>query len=686
MKIVRVAFVGNPNTGKSTLISALSGRRIRVANWPGTTVERISADLKLEGEVYQLLDLPGVYDLLDDSPDAEITLRELLENPPDVMVNVVDAAHLERNLHLTVELTEMGIPMILVLNMVDEARRMGIEVDSEALEKELGIPIVETVAVKGEGLERILWAIHRARIPVPMVHYGDDVEIALREIASKIDHPARRWLAVALLMRQEREFFPVDGSMKEAVSRWREELESRYGDLFLYLEGRRINTARRIASRAVSRRETGNSIQEKLDAVLMNPIAGPIAMVLFLILAFRFAFFLSSPWVDFINTVSEVLGGWILAAGIRGIVASFLIDGVISGVGTVVSFAPVLFLFYMVLGFMELSGIMARMAFVLDTFMAVAGLPGRAFVPLIMGFGCNVPAIYATRTMENFHDRLKVALMVPFMSCSARLPVLVLFASVFFPGKPVPVVLSLYLLGILVAFFTGVIMGRLMGEDTPSLFELPPYRLPGPGKLLMDAWRNTLEFVRGAGTVILFSVILVWLMMHLRISGEDLYRIVSRSMIPIFRFIGIEDWRLIGALIPGFVSKEVIIGALAVGFSGMEHLSSIGFSEGIGIMLNAFFHAIKDTVGALGAVFGIPSFRVPPVETSLGSHLSRVMDPSAALAYMVFVLLYTPCVATVAAIKQEFGRKWALISIVYQMSVAFILAMLVYKIAILIHG
>ncbi len=686
MRIVRVAFVGNPNKGKSTLISALSGRRIEVANWPGTTVERISADLKLDGEVFHLVDLPGVYDLLDESPDAEITLRELMETPPDVIVNVVDASHLERNLHLTVELTEMGIPMVLVLNMVDEARRMGIEVDSEALERELGIPVVETVAVKGQGLDKVLWAIHRARKPAPVVHYGDDIEVALREIASRINHPASRWLAVALLMGQERDFFPVDGFLEEVVFRWRKKLESLYGDLFLYMEGRRIDAARRLASSVVSVREVRSAIQERLDAVLMNPVVGPIAMVLFLILAFRFAFFLSSPWVDFINTVSEVLGGWILAAGIRGIVASFLIDGIISGVGTVVSFAPVLFLFYLVLGFMELSGIMARMAFVLDTLMAAIGLPGKAFVPLMMGFGCNVPAIYATRTLENFHDRLRVALMIPFMSCSARLPVLVLFAAVFFPHNPVPVVLSLYLLGTIVAFLTGAALRKIIQDDAPSVFEIPPYRLPDAGRLVRTAWDRTLEFIRGAGSIIMMGVILVWVAMHIRISGESIYHLVSGAMLPVFRSMGVGDWRLIGALIPGFVSKEVIVGALAVSFSGTGHLTPVGLVEGIGAIIDALLDAIRDSMGALGAVFGIPSFRVPPVETSLGSHLSRVMDPSAALAYMVFVLLYTPCVATVAAIKQEFGRKWALISIVYQMSVAFILAMLVYKIAILIHG
>ncbi len=409
-------------------------------------------------------------------------------------------------------------------------------------------------------------------------------------------------------------------------------------------------------------------------------------MVLFLILSFRFAFFLSSPWVDFIGTVSEVLGGWLLAAGVRGAVASFLIDGLISGVGTVVSFAPVLFLFYLVIGFMELSGIMARMAFVLDTMMAAVGLPGKAFVPLVMGFGCNVPAIYATRTLENFYDRLRVGLMIPFMSCSARLPVLVLFAAVFFPRNPVPVVLSLYLLGALVAFFTGFLLGKLFRYDAPSVFEIPPYRIPDVGRLVGVAWSRTMEFIRGAGTVIVAGVVLVWLSMHIRIAGESIYRMFSGELLPLFHLMGVRDWRLVGALIPGFVSKEVIIGALAVGFPGMGHISPVGLVEGLSTIWDSFLRAVKQSIGSFWAVFGIPGFRIPPVETSLGVHLSKVLSPAGALAYMVFVLLYTPCVATVAAIKQEFGRKWALLSIAYQMAVAFVLAMLVYKIAMLIHG
>ncbi len=682
----RVVFVGNPNTGKSTLISALSGRRMEVANWPGTTVERISAEVEAEGETFRLVDLPGVYDLLDESPDAEITLRELVENPPDVIVNVLDAAHLERDLHLTLELMEMGIPMILILNMVDEARRRGIEVFPSKMEEELGIPVVETVAVKGEGLDELLSAIDRAAIPVPPVHYGKDVEVAIEEIASKISHPARRWLAVALLMGEERDFFPVGASLREVADVWRERLRSEVGDLFLYMEGRRISTARGVASRVVFRRKSRGMIQEKLDALLMNPVAGPVAMLLFLILAFRFAFFLSSPWVEFMGTLSRVLGGWLLTAGVDGMFASFLIDGVISGAGTVLSFAPVLFLFYLVLGFMELSGIMARMAFVLDTLMSFIGLPGKSFAPLMMAFGCNVPAIYATRTLESFLDRLKVALMIPFMSCSARLPVLVLFAAVFFPRNPVPVVLSLYLLGAMVAFITGSLLKKLFREESPSLFEIPPYRMPDPGLLLGISWSRTLEFIRGAGTIIVAGVVLVWLTMHMHLYGESIYRLVSGGMLPLFRLMGVDDWRLVGALIPGFVSKEVIVGALAVGFQGAERLSPIGFVEGLSMIRDAFWNAVKGSVEAPALIFGIPGFRIPPVELTLGAHLSKVLTPAGALAYMVFVLLYTPCLATVAAIKQEFGGRWALLSIVYQMTVAFILAVLFYKIAVLIHG
>ena len=687
MKRIRVLFAGNPNTGKSTLINRLSGSRIHVSNWTGTTTQKITAIVNYGDYTLELIDLPGVYDFLPTTLEEEIAIREILNNPPDVIVNVVDASHLERDFHITVELTEMGIPMVVVLNMVDEARSRGRDVDTEALSKRLGVPVVATVARTGEGVDRVLEAIMDSRKPVPVVKYDEDVEEAVSQLSSLIDHSSHRWIAVSMLIYDDLDLFPVNDEIKKRARELKKKFEGR--DLLLEVEGKRLSFARELARITYVVRENRQTITHKLDRVLLNPFFGSIIMLLLLIFSFRFAFFLSSPWVDFISTVEEVLAGWLASTGMPSLLLSFLVDGIIAGVGTVISFAPVLFLFYMVISFIEQSGILARAAFLMDTFMGAVGLPGKGFVPLIMGFGCNVPAVYATRTLESPRDRLKVAMMIPFMSCSARLPVLVLFASIFFPKNPVPVVLLLYLLGVIVAFITAFLMDRFIkGGTSFSVFELPPYRIPPLRTIIFHSWMRTLDFLRGAGTVILLAVIIVWFMLNFPepYSEHSLFGLISRSLTGVFSLIGINDWRLIGSLIPGFIAKEVIIGSLAVSYLGAEPIHALGLLEGLKMIVGGFYQAVIQTFASIPAVFGIPRFQVPVSGGPLGQILSSVLNTPSALAYMVFVLLYTPCVATVAALKQEFGKRWAILSIAYQLTVAFLISFIIYRLAVMIHG
>lgn len=680
-KRLKAVFVGNPNTGKSTIINALAGANLKVSNWAGTTVERLSATLEYGDTVMELVDLPGTYDILPNNLEESITFRELLLSDADVVVNVLDAGNLERNLHVTLELAEMGIPMVVVLNMVDEAERKGYRVHLEALEEVLGVPVLTAVAVKGIGVGELPEAILKARVPRPVVRYPEDVEEAARELEPLIPHRAKRWMALALLTGEWE-----DPDVPEEVKVRAEELRRRFEgrDLFVEIEGARFEKAREIAERVLRREGKGrDDLTERIDSVVLNPLWGSLIFLILSVLTFRFTFTLSAPWVDFVGVVQEVLGGWIAALGLPPLLTSFLVDGLVNGVGTVLSFAPVLFLLYLAISFLEMVGLLARAAFLLDSLMALVGLPGKAFVPLILGFGCNVPAIYATRSLESFHDRLKVALVVPFMNCSARLTVHALFASVFFPNNAPYVVLFLYALGIILALLTVKVLGKVIKGGGPALFELPPYRMPNLSYLLRQAYERTMGFVEGAGGIILVAVITVWALINFPSPERSLYAAISKWLAVPFSALGISDWRLVGSLIPGFIAKEVVIGSLAVSYLGGGGVQPVGFLEGVQTILSAFGTAVANTLKGIPALLYLPGVELTASGGKLGEVLRQAITPRSALAYMVFVLLYTPCVATVSAIRQEFGGRWATLSIAYQLMTAFVVASVVYALSAL---
>ncbi len=676
-RTLKVVFVGNPNTGKSTLINAVAGANLSVSNWAGTTVERLSATLRYGDVLMELVDLPGTYDILPNNLEESITFRELLLSDADVVVNVLDAGNLERNLHVTLELVEMGIPMVVVLNMVDEAEGKGYEVHPEALEDALGVPVLTTVAVKGVGVDELPRSILKAKTPRPIVRYPEDIERAARKLEPLIPHRAKRWLSLTLLTG-EWDDLPVPDGVKELARRLREGFKGR--DVFVEIESARFERAKALTEDVLRRREESSKIDltERIDAVVLNPVLGSVLFLILTVLTFRFTFTLSAPWVDFIGVVQEVVGGWVVALNLPPLLESFLVDGVINGVGTVLSFAPVLFLLYLAISFLELVGLLARAAFLLDSLMALVGLPGKAFVPLVLGFGCNVPAVYATRSLENFYDRLKVALVVPFMNCSARLTVHALFAAVFFPRTAPYVVLFLYALGVLMALLTAKALGRVVKSEGPAVFELPPYRLPPLSYLVKQAWDRTMGFVEGAGGIILAAVIIVWALVNFPSPDNSLYAGVSKLLAVPFSFVGISDWRLVGSLIPGFIAKEVVIGSLAVSYLGGEAAGPVGLVEGLRTIASAFGTAVLDTLKGIPALFYLPGVELSASGGKLGEVMREVLTPRSALAYMVFVLLYTPCVATVSAIKQEFGGKWATVSVAYQLATAFVIAWIVY--------
>ncbi|WP_457638016.1 ferrous iron transport protein B [Oceanithermus sp.] len=463
----QIVTVGNPNTGKTTLINALAGSDLKVGNWPGTTVDRLEAELRLDGGRAHLVDLPGTYSLSPATPEEALAARELLLHPPDLVVNVIDAGNLERNLHLTLELTELGLPLVVVLNLMDEAAAKGYSLEPQKLEESLGVPVVATSASRGYGISELRAALGRARPPRPQVRYPGRVEEAARELAALIEHPARRWLALALLADEEPPLKLQQEALQKAA-KLRRELEKAGIDPYLEIENVRYARAHELARKVIVGAENRMTLTDKIDRWVLHPLLGGPIFLLGMLLAFRFTFLFSSPWVAFIGTVQEVLSAWIAALPLPPLAASFLADGLVGGVGTVVSFAPVLFFLYLALAFLETSGFLARAAFIADKLMLLASLPGRAFIPLILGFGCNVPAIYATRILTSPLDLLRVGLAVPFMGCSARLPVFTLFAAVFFPRQAALIVFGLYLLGMLVGLFTAWAIGRAAGAGLPA--------------------------------------------------------------------------------------------------------------------------------------------------------------------------------------------------------------------------
>ena len=671
-------LVGNPNVGKSTLINALAGSRLAVGNWSGTTTERLAASLSLSGQRVDLIDLPGTYALEATSPEEAIAQSEILAGREAVLINVVDSGNLERNLLLTIELAEFGYPMVIALNLWDEAKSKGLELEPKALAEAFGVPVISTVASSRQGTSELLTAAQKAPRPQIKLNYHPAIESAVQELAAVIDHPAQR--AVALLaLNGEPVSLTLGGA--EVLAQQLERLANLGLDPFLSISETRYAYARDLAQKAIRASRNEQTRSDKIDRLILKPWLGVPAFLLTIFLVFRATFLFSGPWVDFIGVVQEVAAGWAFGLPVPALAGSFLADGLIGGVGTVLSFVPVLFILYFFMGLLENSGILARAALLADRAMALAKLPGRGFIPMILGFGCNVPAVYAARALEDRRDRLRLSLVIPFMSCSARLAVFTLFAAVFFPQNGPLVVFGLYLGGIVLALLSAAVLARFTGQgETSGVMEIPPYRWPALSFILKLAGMRTWDFVRSAGGIILIVVVAVWALQQFPAGPleQSFYARSASLLIPIFAPLGIESWELVGALIPGFIAKEVVIGTLGVSYLGQDPSAALGLGAGLAQVGLAIGQALTATLAAIPALFGAPQFLgTPDGPTGLQAALAASLTPSAALAYMVFVLLYTPCVATIGALKQEFGGRWAAFTVVYGLTVAYLLAFLV---------
>ncbi len=706
-----VLVLGNPNVGKTTLINALAGTNMTVGNWSGVTVEKREAKVYFAGKAIHLTDLPGAYSLSPNTPEELITRTALLEAAPDLILNVLDAGNLERNLYLTLQALEFGLPMVIALNLMDEAADKGMTVNAAALSQAIGIPVIPMVASSGRGVKDLLRFMAeppaptqtRPTYPLALESAAHQLEAAAQAFEKLLPH-TRRYVALNLLegdaSLRSKLTITGHGALVAQSDGLTQALASTNLEPLLELAEVRYSEANRIARLAIPSFEHRRTLTERIDRWALHPYLGIPLFLLSMLLVFRLTFSVGAPFVNFIGgPLQETLSGW-AAALLQPLPSVFgaLVNGaLIPGVGTVLAFVPTLLILYLAMSFLEDSGYMARAAFLMDRTMRSVGLDGKAFIPMILGFGCNVPAVYATRTLENPKARLITTMILPFMSCSARLPVYVIFSAALFGSAGSTVVWAMYVLGTSVALlFAAVLSTRIKGvQDIPGVLELPPYRLPSASVMWKHGVNRTRSFVRRAGTTIATTVAVVWLTLSIPVSTgqgfatvaprDSLFGEISSALAPVFAPAGFDTWQATGALIPAFVAKEVAISTLGQIYLGEQASSPAPLTalEGLTRLGNGLLEALRGAGASLLEVFAPPSLNADPSSergNPLTAALSKAFSPAAGLAYLVFVLLYTPCIATVGAIANEQGRRIAWITVGYQLLTAWLLAVLTFQI------
>jgi len=660
-----VALIGNPNSGKTTIFNALTGSTQHTGNWPGVTVEKKTGRL-LQYRDVEVVDLPGTYSLGAYSEDETVTRNYILHERPHAVIDVVDASNLKRNLYLTVLLMELGENLVLAVNMLDAARRRNADVDVEKLGEILGIPAVATVGIRSQGMRELADAAYAAcNRPrrYLRIDYGHELESHLLRLEKLIDekkvtpsHIPSRYLAIRLLEGNE-EFFDLlrrhgltpeeeEGIRREIrhlESIFREDLESviiekRYG----YIE-----SVIKTVVKKTSSIERKIDISDRIDRVVLNKYLSLPIFLLIMYIMFQMTFGIGGFLAEVLDASFTVLGTSLAAMIPNPLLSSFLVEGVIGGLGSILVFVPNIFLLFLVMSFLEDSGYMARGAYIMDRFMRSLGLQGKAFIPMLTGFGCNVPGVMATRTLESRSDRMVTMLINPLMSCGARLPIYVLFSSVFFPGREGLVIISLYVLGVTLAVLVAKLFKETMfrGECTPFVMELPPYRVPTLKGMFIHMWDRGSEFLKKAGTIIFAVVILIWVLSNLPwgveyASRESLIGRLGSLMAPLYGPLGFGNWEPATALLFGVVAKEVV-------------------------------------VATLGTLY--------VTEGGLSAAVLAHWTPLSAYAFMVMTLLYTPCVATLAAIRKESGTwRWMLFSIGYSFVLAWLVSFLIFRLGLLL--
>ncbi|MGR7993690.1 Fe(2+) transporter permease subunit FeoB [Xanthobacter sp. ZOL 2024] len=710
-KIV-IGVVGNPNCGKSTLFNALTGARQEVGNWPGVTVEKKFGTYTYEGQLYEVVDLPGVYSLgatIQISEDERVARDFVLSGAASLIVNIIDASNLERNLYLTTQLLEMRVPMVAAVNMMDIAERRGLALDVKALSAALGCPVVELVAARGIGVAKLKTHIAElAAAPHPPTvepHYGPAIEEGIGAVAAKLEAMGvaqPRWRALKLIEGDALTTGETESALEADVTTARDKVQASLGeDTDIVVADARFGFITAIVEKVLTRpRDASRTVSDHIDRVVLNRFLGIPIFLVMMYLMFVFTISIGGAFIDFFDkAVGAVLvdGGTqvLTALGLPEALVVLLAEGVGGGIQTVSTFIPVIAFLYLFLSFLEDSGYMARAAFVMDRAMRAIGLPGKSFVPLIVGFGCNVPAIMATRTLESRHDRLLTVMMAPFMSCGARLPVYALFAAAFFPESGQNLVFALYLIGILAAIGTGFLLKNtvLKGTVSPFIMELPPYHIPTFRTVLLRAWDRLNAFIFRCGRVIVPIVVLLSFLNAVGTDGtfnnqdseKSVLSAIGRTIVPVFEPMGMqeENWPAAVGVFTGILAKEAVIGTLNAlyGQLGAADAAKAGdaaspaepepeatIAEKLMAAVATIPANLKDALGNLADPMGLnvgytaegegAAEQLEVAPSAFTAMAARFDGQAGAFAYLLMILLYMPCVAAVGAIYQETGWRW----------------------------
>ena len=728
-KRLRIAVAGNPNCGKTTLFNELTGSRQMVGNWPGVTVDRKTGFYAFEGHDFELVDIPGIYALSAHSSDEKVARDYLLSEDYDLIVNIVDAANIERNLYLTTQLLEMRVPMIVVLNKMDVAKSRQILINTEELSDRLGIPVVPIAASKRSGLTQLKKAVHQCAEHNPIseadIIYPVEIQEAAMTLTAQLGKIAAEnnlkadWLAMKLLEDDLEYVALLDNKAAEDLVKRQQRLVNQLEeDADIAIADARYGFINWLTANAVTHAsKLGKTLTDKIDKVVLNRVLGLPIFLLMMYLTFMFTINVGGAFIDFfdiavgavfVDGMTALLNGLNAPAWLIGVLAT----GVGGGIQTVATFIPPIGFMFLALAVLEGSGYMARAAFVMDRFMRMLGLPGKSFVPLLVGFGCNVPAIMATRTLENQRDRTLTIMMNPFMSCGARLPVYALFAAAFFPVGGQNVVFLLYLAGIGFAVLTGLILKYtlLKGNITPFVMELPPYHVPTVKSVLLRTWDRLKSFLLKATRILVPMVALLALLNTMSMDGSighddsknSLLASLSRSVTPIFAPMGIEqdNWPATVGIFTGVFAKEAVVGTLDAIYLQNETQENLAAGEedeafSLSAALREAVQTIPDNLS------GVADTLTDPLGLSIGDTSSidaaaeglavsagtfgamgKLFDGKVgAIAYMLFILMYFPCVAAMAAVYRETNLRWTLFIAAWTTGLAYVSATGFYQVA-----
>ena len=708
-KVIRVALVGNPNCGKTSLFNVASGSHEHVGNYSGVTVDAKEGSFEHGGYTFKIVDLPGTYSLSAYSPEELYVRKNLIEEVPDVVINVVDASNLQRNLYLTTQLIDMNLRVVMALNMYDELNAKGDRLDIKQLGWLLGMPVVPTVSRTGKGIDNLfdtVIQIYEKADPnlARHIHINHGVELErsinrLKDLISKTEDIrskySTRYLAIKYLENDKE----IEGVV-EALSNRDEIIAARFeentrmrGLIGSGLESAMVDAKYAFVQGALaetyfpsSRKRKWHTLTDKIDSIVTNKwLAFPIFFFL-LYVVFNSTFVVGEYPMRWIERIVGTFGTFIASMMSDGWLKDLVVDGVIGGVGSVLVFLPNILLLYLFISLLEDSGYMARAAFIMDRLMHKIGLHGKSFIPMIMGFGCNVPAVMATRTIESRKSRLITMLIIPLMSCAGRMPVYVLIAGAFFPQNAGLVLLGLYALGIILAVLAAKVMSSFFkDDDLPFVMELPPYRIPTAKSILRHTWEKGRQYLQKMSGIILICSMVIWFLGYF--PNHDAYNTVQeqqehsfigyvgKAMEPVLEPLGF-DWRMGVGIVAGVGAKELVVSTLGVMYADDEPIVAAGQPDPVASNASSVTPSVSSVIPS--EVEGSPD----GAETRLQKALVRSVTPAGALAYMVFILLYFPCIATFVAIKNESGGwKWAIITAVYTIILAWVAAFITFNLA-----